>query len=280
MNQGVKTKRIRILILSILLPLFMIGAVYSLVSVPVDSTASAKILANTAQLDPLVPSTPRDFILPGTQPNDSIHLLPPGNCASCHAGYAYLTDQPSDTETWTAWAGSMMAQAGRDPLFFAALDVANADAAFSGEFCLRCHMPRGWLNGRSSETDGSSMTDQDREGVQCAVCHRMVDPEYSSENPDRDVQILDDLDGPVPFIGSSSMVIDPEDFRRGPFDIVTDLTASIPILRQGLKAHWSHHITKKQHSVAPVTTSTILCSLGMKQARNTSLILWINRVIR
>ncbi len=42
----------------------------------------------------------------------------------------------------------MMAQAGRDPVFYAALDIANADAGFAGEFCLRCHLPRAWVNGR------------------------------------------------------------------------------------------------------------------------------------
>jgi hypothetical protein len=178
----------------------------------------------TAELDPLVASTPRDFFLPGTQPNNLIHqITPPGQCVNCHAGYAGVTNQPPETETWAAWTGSMMAQAGRDPLFFAALDVANADAANSGEFCLRCHMPRGWLNGRSSATDGSLMTAEDKEGVQCAVCHRMVDPQYSAENPERDIQILDGLDEPVLFTGSGSMIIDPEDFRRGPFDIVADL---------------------------------------------------------
>ena len=50
----------------------------------------------------------------------------------------------------------MMAQAGRDPVFYAALDIANADAAFSGDFCLRCHVPRGWLDGRHSAPTATS----------------------------------------------------------------------------------------------------------------------------
>jgi len=129
----------------------------------------------------LVPTTPRDFLLPGTQPNNLIHqLADPALCQSCHSGYAgdiAEISQPPETETWRTWQGSMMAQAGRDPLFFAALDVANAGAAHAGEFCLRCHMPNGWLNGRSSAADGSQMTGQDQEGVQCSVCHRLVDPQ-------------------------------------------------------------------------------------------------------
>ena len=44
----------------------------------------------------------------------------------------------------------MMAQSGRDPLMWAALAVANQDAPNSGETCLRCHLPKGWLEGRSA----------------------------------------------------------------------------------------------------------------------------------
>ena len=33
----------------------------------------------------------------------------------------------------------MMSQAGRDPLMWAALYIANIDAPQSGEYCLRCH---------------------------------------------------------------------------------------------------------------------------------------------
>jgi len=216
--------RIKTILTSIVLSLTMTGVVYLLLAQTENQIASAKNLAGGFVFDSLVPSTPRDFILPGTQPNDLVHqIIPPDNCAKCHSGYADFTSQPQDSETWRAWSGSMMAQAGRDPLFFAALDIANADAASSGEFCLRCHMPRGWLDGRSSVTDGSLMTEEDREGVQCAVCHRMVDPVYTSENPTRDAQILADLNEPVSFIGSSSMVIDPKDYRRGPFDIATEL---------------------------------------------------------
>ncbi len=49
----------------------------------------------------------------------------------------------------------MMAQAARDPLFYAQLDLANADGrparpavAGMADMCLRCHSPVGWLEGR------------------------------------------------------------------------------------------------------------------------------------
>ncbi|MDX1416093.1 MAG: multiheme c-type cytochrome [Candidatus Promineifilaceae bacterium] len=223
-STGVKLSRISTVVASIVLSIIMISLVTLLFSQPEQGTASAKMMSDISQLDPLVASTPRDFILPGTQPNNLIHqIVPPDSCANCHAYYADVTGQPQESETWRAWSGSMMSQAGRDPVFFAALDIANADAASSGEFCLRCHIPRGWLDGRSEATDGSQMTAEDREGVQCAVCHRMVDPVYTDENPPRDIEILAGLNAPVSFIGSGSIVVDPLDHRRGPFDIVAEL---------------------------------------------------------
>lgn len=40
--------------------------------------------------------------------------------------------------------------------FFTALDIANADAKGSGEFCLRYDMPHGGLYGDSTPPDGSN----------------------------------------------------------------------------------------------------------------------------
>ena len=117
----------------------------------------------------------------------------------------------------------MMAHSGRDPLMWAALAIANQDAPHSGETCLRCHLPKGWLEGRSAPEDGSTMTADDRQGVQCGVCHRLVDPVAAPENPAEDAPILAALDAPVPTFGNAMFVIDPIDRRRGPFDVVADL---------------------------------------------------------
>ncbi len=223
MYKGARHHRLKYGLLAVVLSLCLITAAFLLSMMSTPQAVSANKL-DFNRVEARLASTPRDFMLPGTQPNNLIHqITPPNECANCHAGYAEVTGQAPETETWAAWSGSMMAQAGRDPIFFAALDIANADAAFSGEYCLRCHMPRGWLDGRSSATDGSAMTDEDREGVQCAVCHRMVDPIYSDENPDRDQQILNALADPVSLSNSGAMIIDPEDYRRGPFDVVNDL---------------------------------------------------------
>jgi Cytochrome c554 and c-prime len=164
-------------------------------------------------------TTTEDFRLPGTQPlaiTDDIAI--PSACTPCHAGY----NQPQ-VEPFRNWSGSMMAQAGRDPLWRAALAVANQDAAHSGETCLRCHMPKGWLEGRSTPNDGSATTADDRQGVQCGVCHRLVDPFPGAENPPEDTAILAALSAPVPVLGNAMMVVDPLDRLRGPFDIVADL---------------------------------------------------------
>lgn len=209
------------LTVAILVSLLLIGIMWQLLNESAVQHAAASPSAGALTQ---VPSTPNDFILPGTQPKSLIHsITDPTECMNCHADYNPAPQQAPESRTWQAWQGSMMAQAGRDPLFYAALDVANAGAADAGEFCLRCHMPRGWLEGRSSTPDGSDMTTEDLEGIQCEVCHRMVDPVSSSNNPARDEEILADLELSVTTIGSGQMIVDPEDYRRGPFDIVSDL---------------------------------------------------------
>lgn len=174
---------------------------------------------------PRVPTTARDFILPGSQPGQlAADLQAPSACANCHANYGELEDPPRDRthEIWYQWQGSLMAQAGRDPLFLAALELANADAAGAGEYCLRCHMPGGWLAGRSAAADGSAMTETDREGVHCAVCHRLVDPVDRPGNPERDRAVRAAITLPVSAPGTAAMLVDPEDHRRGPRDLAAD----------------------------------------------------------
>ena len=115
----------------------------------------------------------------GTQPPLYFQLNPPGLCASCHGDY----DNGHNVRPVTTWKGSMMANAGRDPIFWAALDVANNDVPGIGEWCLRCHSPGGWLEGRGGppigSADGCGLNGQidgennDFEGLHCEFCHRM-----------------------------------------------------------------------------------------------------------
>jgi hypothetical protein len=165
------------------------------------------------------PTTRRDFELPGTQPLSLTHgIATPADCTGCHAGYG-----SPEVEPYRNWIGSMMGQTGRDPITWAAMAIANQDAEHSGETCLRCHLPRGWLEGRSAPEDGTGMTADDRHGVQCGVCHRLVDPAGGPGAPPEDAAILAALTAPVTTIGGAQMVVDPEDRLRGPFDAVADL---------------------------------------------------------
>jgi hypothetical protein len=159
-----------------------------------------------------VSTTLRDFDLAGTQPFEAgADIAPPENCASCHGNYA------PESEPYFNWKGSMMALASRDPLFLANMTIANQDAPDSGDLCLRCHLPRGWLQGRSVPTDGSRMVTADHAGVSCDICHRMVDPIRSAANPVTDSNILAALSFPGTNFGNGMMVIDPSGTARGPF---------------------------------------------------------------
>lgn len=113
-----------------------------------------------------------------------------------------------------------MAQSARDPVFWAAVAIANQDAEGAGSFCLRCHAPNAWLNGRSAP-DGSQLTENDYDGIQCHFCHRMVDhTNVAGVGIPRDADIIAALGVNVPPVfGAGMYVIDPEDERRGPWNL-------------------------------------------------------------
>ncbi len=168
-----------------------------------------------------LPSEQADFFEPGTQPGmltDPVFSF--DNCAFCHSE----VDQPASTLP-ARWRGSIHAQSVRDPLFLAALAIANQDAEGAGETCLRCHSPRAWLGGRAApptgSVDGSDLFPSDRnEGINCNFCHRVVDPVYTpGQSPADDEAILDELEmaGLLPMhSGNAQYVVDPIDLRRGP----------------------------------------------------------------
>ena len=132
---------------------------------------------------------PNEIEQPGTQPGEAGNLESPDKCDNCHGDY------DPDVEPFFNWQGSMMAQASRDLLFEALMVISNQDAPDSGDLCLRCHIPRGWLQGRSVPTDGSQMLPTDMSGVACDYCHRLVDPIYDpGENPPEDEAILAVMD--------------------------------------------------------------------------------------
>ena len=179
--------------------------------------ASSPILV-TAFASPRTPLRAGPLTSKGTQPGVTYEILPPSECRQCHGTY----DTANNIEPWATWAGSMMAHASRDPIFWAALDVANHDVPEVGDFCLRCHLPAAWLAGRSSppggSTDGCGMVgvidgfDEDFDGVSCHLCHRMM--ENPSPPPGED---------PVYYENANFWLDDSdcgtgEPCRRGPYD--------------------------------------------------------------
>jgi hypothetical protein len=146
-----------------------------------------------------------EIILPGTQPKEhDFKFRDVANCAQCHSGTTNGTADPL-----FSWQGGMMAQAARDPVFRAALAIANQDITGSGEFCIRCHSPRGWLEGASTAPNGSALTNDYLHGVSCDVCHHLVDP-LSAESKKLAKQT-------PPGYGNGMFVIDPDRVLRGPY---------------------------------------------------------------
>jgi hypothetical protein len=166
-------------------------------------------------IGPPVPTTIDDYKQPGTQPfglNAPIQSVE--QCLACHGDY------DAEHEPYRPWAASMMGQSMRDPLFLAALTVANQDASFAGDLCLRCHTPGGWLAGRATPTDGSALIGVDLEGVNCNFCHRMVDPDHTpGVDPAVDMGILANLTDVPTTPHSGQYVVDHQDRRRGPYDL-------------------------------------------------------------
>jgi len=174
------------------------------------------VVATAAIAVPIQAQTPlgtttADFFLRGTQPNSLISpIISHNNCNGCHNN--------ADGLITKHWQGSMMAHAGRDPLFYACLDIANSVAPESGDLCIRCHMPKAWLEGRSTPSDASAVVANDRDSINCNFCHRLVDPAHGPGEPTGDADILAALiDGPPLNPGNGSFVVDPSDVRRGPF---------------------------------------------------------------
>ncbi|WP_156161349.1 Ig-like domain-containing protein [Methanosarcina sp. 1.H.A.2.2] len=116
---------------------------------------------------------PTDIMQPGTQLNEVKFLESPDKCDNCHGGYNETVEPAFN------WRGTMMANAGRDPIFWATLAVAEQDFNGAGDLCIRCHSPGGWLAGHSTPTDGSGLTAWDSDGVECDFCHKVTNPDNS-----------------------------------------------------------------------------------------------------
>jgi len=161
----------------------------------------------------IVPMTMNDFHLPGTQVGDvsPYVIISSTNCSMCHGMF------DSAVEPHATWRGSLMANAGRDPLFYAQMATANQDVENVGYFCMRCHMPAAIVSGHALDPSGESLDDFDREGVSCHFCHSMVDPIYKpGVSPPEDESILAGLTDVPSFYANAMFVLDPTGTRRGP----------------------------------------------------------------
>jgi hypothetical protein len=180
-------------------------------STAILGTASfAFVLANVAPFF----AAPTDVQLPGTQANQAYLLGPANTCLSCHGQY-----DPA-VEPGENWSGSMMAQAGRDPVFWAALAVAEGDFPGAGDFCIRCHSPRGWHSGRATPTDGSALLPgTDMDGVECAICHNMVNSNGLEHPGVQTAPYIANSGGspPVGWYGSGMQVLAGNNTRYGPY---------------------------------------------------------------
>jgi len=163
------------------------------------STANAQYFAEhwlgiSKQLAPH--GTSIDFTPHATQPGLVYDIQPPEpQCSGCHGIGGGDPDTASEFRPFNTWSGSMMANATRDPLFFAALDIANNDMPGVGDYCLRRHTPRGWLMGHvvkpgfgppndpvkgaaacllNGAYDAPDDVNNDMGGVTCHFCHRMM----------------------------------------------------------------------------------------------------------
>jgi hypothetical protein len=116
---------------------------------------------------------PNEIRQPGTQPGEVGNLEAPDKCDNCHGGYNKAVEPAFN------WRGSMMGNAGRDPIFWATMAIAEQDFDGSGDLCIRCHSTGGWYGGRSTPTDGSGLAAADSDGVDCDTCHKMTNPDDS-----------------------------------------------------------------------------------------------------
>jgi hypothetical protein len=168
---------------------------------------------STAKARSVVPTTLRDFHVPGTQTSDLTpsNFFDSNNCKVCHGTYD-TANSPYDT-----WKGSLMGVAALDPLFQAQVTLAEQDAPGVGYYCMRCHAPTSVISGNAFAGSVDALEGHDLDGVNCNFCHSMVDPVYKPGiSPPQDEAILAALDEVPAHYGNAMFVLDPTGTRRGP----------------------------------------------------------------
>lgn len=163
-------------------------------------------------------TVPTEIQLPGTQQLEITNLEAPDTCDSCHFGYDTVNPEVEPT---TGWRGSAMANAGRDPIFWATLAIAEQDFDGSGDLCIRCHSTAGWFAGRSTPTDGSGLTANDSDGVDCDTCHKMTNPDNSEHIGVMNAPFIANDGEPAPntegYYGSGMLSVSANTHKLGPY---------------------------------------------------------------
>lgn len=176
-----------------------------------------------------------EVFLPGMQAQEAgIEFAKVQQCQLCHANTKNGAADP-----YLSWQSGLMSQAARDPVYLAALAIANQDVAGVGEYCIRCHAPRGWLEGRSTPADATALIREDRHGISCDFCHSLIDP-ISAEAKD----LIEHI---PPGYGNGMFVADPANVVRGPYD---DARGAMPHHTKKSDYHASSQLCGPCHNVS------------------------------
>ena len=159
------------------------------------------------------PVVPTEIQQPGTQPGQVGNLETPDKCDNCHGGYNRAVEPAFN------WRGSMMANAGRDPIFWATVAIAEQDFDGAGDLCIRCHSTSGWQAGRSTPTDGSALTASDADGVECDSCHKTTNPDNSEHLGTQTTPFVanDEKSPPTGYYGSGMQSLWGGSAKLGPY---------------------------------------------------------------
>lgn len=127
-------------------------------------------------------------------------FLSPNVCAECHSNArgadAMRTADGSEIGPHNLQTGTVMANAGRDPIFWAVLSAEQAAAPALTDAitdtCLRCHAPMARWDAVSSgepvptpdavRTEDSHRASLGRDGVSCTTCHRLDPASLAAES--------------------------------------------------------------------------------------------------
>ena len=160
-------------------------------------------------------TVPIEVQMPGTQPGEIGNLESIEKCDNCHQDNDPVVNIAHDLR------GSMMAHAGRDPLYWATVAIAEQDFDGSGDLCIRCHTMGGWQAGQSTPTDASTLSNNNAaDGVGCDVCHKMTNPDNSEHLGEQNSPFVANDGGALAegYYGSAQLSLLSSNTKLGPYD--------------------------------------------------------------